>query len=153
MIHLTNDDAKQFQSSYISTKDSVYEQPRKMDLVVKKVEVGEQYRLNDILFATNSFEINDTIKVVLDNFAGFLREYPKLKVAINGHTDNVGNPASNLTLSDNRARSVFQYLISKSIEASRLSYKGYGESMPVASNSTEEGRMKNRRTVFVVMSK
>ena len=106
-----------------------------------------------VLFATNSYEINDTIKVVLDNFAEFLNENPKLKVAINGHTDNVGTPQSNLLLSDNRARAVFDYLGSKAIEKSRLSYKGFGESVPVAPNDTEEGRAKNRRTVFVVNAK
>jgi len=146
-------DGYAFQSSYISNKDTTYEKPKKIDLKVKKVEVGQQYLLNDILFATNSYEINDTIKVVLDNFSDFLKENPKLKVAINGYTDNIGNPTSNLQLSDNRARAVYQYLISKDIQSARLSYKGFGEGNPVASNVTEDGRMKNRRTVFVVMSK
>jgi outer membrane protein OmpA-like peptidoglycan-associated protein len=142
-----------FQSSYISSKDSTFEEPARVDLPVKRVEVGGQYRLNDILFATNSSEINDTIKVVLDNFSKFLLEYPNLKVSINGHTDNVGDPKSNLALSESRARTVYQYLQSKSIAASRLSYKGFGETQPVTGNDSEAGRARNRRTVFVVMSK
>lgn len=142
-----------FQSQYISKKDSLNEKPVKVDLEIKKIEVGEQYPLNDILFATNSSDINDTIKLVLDNFAEYLKENPKLKVAINGHTDNIGNPDDNLTLSENRANTVYQYLAQRGIDKSRISYKGFGETKPVASNEMEEGRAKNRRTVFVVNAK
>ena len=141
-----------FQSAYIAGKDTSKNEPRKVDLEVRRVALGEQYRLNDILFASNSYSINDTIRIVLDNFAQFLLENPLLKVAINGHTDNVGDPKSNLVLSDNRARTVYDYLVAQSISPARISYKGFGEALPVAPNDTEEGRAKNRRTVFVVIS-
>jgi outer membrane protein OmpA-like peptidoglycan-associated protein len=124
----------------------------KQDIEMEKLEVGGQYTINDILFGTNSFVINDTIQSILIEFADYLKMSPKLKVALHGHTDNVGNPAANVELSQNRAKAVYDFLLDKGISASRLSYKGFGETKPIASNSNEEGRAKNRRTVFVVNS-
>ncbi len=142
-----------FESKYVSEKDTENLKPQLVDLPLKKLEVGGQYTINDILFATNSFELNDTIKTVLAEFIEYLQQNPKLNVALQGHTDNVGNPASNMVLSENRAKAVFEYLVSNSIDRSRVSYKGFGETKPIADNSTEAGRAKNRRTVFVVTSK
>jgi outer membrane protein OmpA-like peptidoglycan-associated protein len=141
-----------FESQYISSKDSSNYKPKRLDLQLKKLEVGGQYTLNDIFFASNSYEINDTIKTVLDEFKEYLRENPKISVALQGHTDNVGNPEANMLLSENRAKAVYDYL-SASIEKTRLSYKGFGETKPIADNDTQQGRAKNRRTVFVVISK
>jgi outer membrane protein OmpA-like peptidoglycan-associated protein len=141
-----------FESKYVSAKDTNNTKPQVVDIELKKLQVGGQYTLNDILFATNSYEINDTIKTVLDEFIDYLGKNPALHVALQGHTDNVGNPTANMTLSENRAKAVFDYLVSHSIDKSRASYKGYGETKPIASNTTEEGRAKNRRTVFVVTS-
>jgi outer membrane protein OmpA-like peptidoglycan-associated protein len=75
---------------------------------------------------------------------------PGLAIEIQGHTDNVGGDVQNEKLSLNRAKSVYDYLISQKIAANRLSFKGYGKQKPVSSNDTEEGRQKNRRTSFVV---
>ena len=74
-----------------------------------------------------------------------------LKIEIGGHTDNQGNDEYNMNLSLERAKSVYNYLISKGISADRMSYKGYGETKPIASNDTEEGRQLNRRTEFKVI--
>lgn len=142
-----------FESQYISTKDSLNDKPVQHDIQLKKLEVGGQYKINDIFFNTNSFDINDTIKAVLVEFADYLKNSPKLQVAIHGHTDNIGNPAANSILSANRARTVYNYLLDQGIDKSRLNYKGFGETKPVASNTTEEGRALNRRTVFLVNSK
>ncbi|MCX6292287.1 MAG: OmpA family protein [Bacteroidetes bacterium] len=139
-----------FESQYLSAKDTSIVRPVKQDITLKEIKVGGQYPLNDILFATNSFDINDTIKTVLENFVEFLNENPDMHVDINGHTDNVGDHLSNMALSTNRARTVYDFLLSKRINKSRLSFKGFGETKPVASNDTEEGKAKNRRTVFVV---
>ena len=79
-----------------------------------------------------------------------LIENPTIKVEISGHTDNVGKPADNLLLSNNRAKAVVNYLVSKKIPAARLTAKGYGETKPVADNKTEEGRAQNRRTEMKV---
>ena len=81
-----------------------------------------------------------------------LNENPTLKIQIGGHTDNVGKPADNLTLSNNRAKAVVSYLVSKNISAQRLLAKGFGETQPIDDNKTEEGRAKNRRTEMKVIS-
>ena len=146
-------DGYAFESQYVSSKDTTSELLVNEDITLKEIKVGGQYPLNDILFATNSYELNDTIKTVLNDFSEFLVENPTLHVDINGHTDNVGDHQSNVMLSENRARTVYEYLVSKGIVKSRLAYKGFGEAKPVASNDKEEGRSKNRRTVFVVTSK
>jgi outer membrane protein OmpA-like peptidoglycan-associated protein len=73
------------------------------------------------------------------------------KVEIGGHTDNVGNDADNQKLSENRAKSVVDYLINKGVARENLSYQGYGESTPISDNSTEIGRAKNRRTEFKIL--
>ncbi|MCX6286163.1 MAG: OmpA family protein, partial [Bacteroidetes bacterium] len=78
---------------------------------------------------------------------------PVICIQIQGHTDNIGNDADNLKLSDNRARSVYNYLVLRGIAASHLTYKGFGKTMPVADNDTEEARARNRRTVFVITKK
>jgi outer membrane protein OmpA-like peptidoglycan-associated protein len=142
-----------FQSQYISAKDPKNLELKKVDIELKKLVIGGQYTINDILFATNSYDINDTIKTVLNEFSVYLKENPKLIVALQGHTDNVGNPESNMILSENRAKAVADYLVSLSISQSRITFKGFGETKPIADNSSEEGRAKNRRTVFVVTSK
>ncbi len=142
-----------FQSQYLSTNDTANNHAVTKDIIMKEIKVGGQYPLHDILFSTNSNELNDTIKTVLDNFAEYLLENSNLHIDINGYTDNVGDHQSNIALSENRARTVFMYLVSKQIDNSRLSYKGFGEAKPVASNDTEEGKARNRRTVFVVTSK
>jgi outer membrane protein OmpA-like peptidoglycan-associated protein len=146
-------DGYAFESQYLSAKDTANSNLVKEDITIKEIKVGGQYPLNDILFATNSYDLNDTIKVVLDDFVEFLDSNPNLHVDINGHTDNVGDHQSNMTLSDNRARTVYNYLASKGINKSRLAFKGFGETKPVASNDSEVGRAKNRRTVFVVTAK
>ena len=142
-----------FESKYVSVKDSSNYKPKEVDLTLKKLELGGQYTLNDILFSTNSFEINDTIKTVLDEFTVYLKENPQLRVSLQGHTDNVGDPPSNMTLSENRARTIADYLTSLAIDKNRIKYEGFGETKPIESNSSEEGRARNRRTVFVVTSK
>ena len=142
-----------FESQYISTRDTENLQPVKRDIELKKLEVGGQYTINDILFSTNSYELNDTIKTVLDEFSEYMKLNPKLRVALHGHTDNIGNPQDNMALSENRAKAVFDYLVSRGIDKGRMSFKGFGETKPITSNATEAGKARNRRTVFVVTSK
>jgi outer membrane protein OmpA-like peptidoglycan-associated protein len=108
--------------------------------------------LKNIFFDVNKFELRPESTSELDKLVQLLNENPTLKIEISGHTDNVGKPADNLALSNNRAKSVVQYLISKNIAATRLTAKGYGETRPVADNKTEEGRAQNRRTEMKVVS-
>ncbi|MEI6765107.1 MAG: OmpA family protein [Bacteroidota bacterium] len=142
-----------YESKYISQGDPVFDEPVIIDFEIKPVEVGNSYRLNDVYFETNSFELSVETKLILDGFIEFLEENPAIKVSIQGHTDNVGNDEGNLKLSESRAKSVYEYLIQRSIDASRLSFQGFGETKPLVSNDTPEGRAKNRRTEFVIMGK
>jgi outer membrane protein OmpA-like peptidoglycan-associated protein len=105
---------------------------------------------NNILFASNSYALPENGLAELSQLIQVLNDNPTLKVEISGHTDNIGNAKDNLTLSTNRAKSIVDYLVSKGIGTERLSYKGYGDTQPVADNSTEEGRAKNRRTSFTI---
>ena len=142
-----------YESKYISRVDSIFKLPAKLDIEMKPIELNKSYRINDIYFPFNSFDLTAESKVVLDQLMDFLNENLTISIQIQGHTDNIGNDAGNLKLSENRARSVYSYLIEKGINETRLTYKGFGKSMPVAGNDTEEGRAKNRRTVFVITRK
>jgi len=86
--------------------------------------------------------MNAIVKVMKDN--------PSYKLVIDGHTDDVGDDAMNLTLSENRASSVANYLIGRGVDPMRLTSNGYGESKPVDTNLTEKGRTRNRRVEFKV---
>lgn len=147
------DDSSAFNSKYFAKDDSTNTKPVKIDLDVKKIELGNAYTLNDILFDSDSYDLKEMSKRVIEDFGAFLRKHSKVKVAIHGHTDNEGGEQNNLTLSNNRAKAVYNYLIKLGIASSRLSYKGFGQTKPVISNDTEEGRSKNRRTEFVIISK
>ncbi len=142
-----------YNSAYFSKEDSSLSEPVNVDFNMQKIEVGGTYKLNNIFFATNSFELNSVSKNILSDFSEFLNSDPRIHVAIHGHTDNIGGAESNLELSKDRAKSVYDFLISLGIDRSRLSYKGFGQSKPVDSNSTTEGRAMNRRTEFVIIKK
>jgi outer membrane protein OmpA-like peptidoglycan-associated protein len=142
-----------YESRYIAKTDSIYKMPTRLDMDIQQIEVNKSYRINDIYFAFNSFDLTSESKAVLDLLIEFLSENPSIYIEIQGHTDNIGNDAENMKLSANRAKSVYNYLITNKINAVRLSFKGYGKTIPVASNDTEEGRAKNRRTVFVIIRK
>ncbi len=120
---------------------------------IQPITIGGSYQINDITFESNSSQLNEKSRFVMDAFIEFLRENPTVFVAIEGYTDNVGDSEANKALSEQRARSVYEYLISKRVRPDRLQYKGFGSEKPVASNDTEEGRAKNRRTVFVIIKK
>lgn len=124
---------------------------RNNDLDVKELKVGEAYTINDILYATNSAELNNRSKFILKGFARFLNENPTIQVAIQGHTDDVGDDGKNMTLSEQRAQGVKSYLISLGIKANRLESKGYGETKPKVENTSEANRAMNRRTDFVIV--
>lgn len=123
---------------------------RDINLEVRKIEVGASYTINDILFATNSYFLSDRSKFVLRQFAIFLKNNPSIKVSIHGHTDDVGDDDSNMTLSVNRAKAVMEYLISLGVSNSRLKYAGFGETKPKVPNNNEQNRALNRRTEFVI---
>ena len=142
-----------YETKYISKIDNIYKTPATVDLEIKPIELNKSYPINDIYFDFNKSDLSNESKAVLDQLIEFLIENKKIRIQIQGHTDNIGSDADNLKLSENRARSVFDYLISKEISKSRITYKGFGKTMPVATNDTDVGRAKNRRTVFVITGK
>lgn len=142
-----------FTSTVIEKDKTPDGEPVTVNVETKDIKVGEEYRLNDINFGSNSAELNEKTKFIISEFSGFLKKNPKMRISINGHTDNVGDDNGNLVLSSNRAKAVYEYLITLGIPASNMEYKGFGEKVPVASNNSEYGRAKNRRTEFVILSK
>ncbi len=141
-----------FDTQIIKPED-ITEEVIEKDAEVKAVETGKVCDLRDIYYETNDYSLTQESKMLLALFIEFLKENPTVKVEIQGHTDNIGNDADNLLLSEHRAKSVYDYVIGQGINANRLRYKGYGESSPIASNNTEAGRAKNRRTVFLIYEK
>ncbi len=107
--------------------------------------------LKNIFFESGSAQLKETSDGELMKLYQLLKDTPKMKIQINGHTDNVGSENDNLTLSTNRAKAVYDYLIQKGISPSRLKYKGYGETQPITTNDTKEGKQLNRRTEFKVL--
>ena len=140
-----------YETKFIAASEP--ESQRSINLEVKPIELGASYKLNDIYFGTNSYELSFKSKEIIESFIEFLKDNPKIKAEIQGHTDDVGNDKSNLVLSENRARSVLDFIVQQGVASERLTYKGYGKTKPIASNSNDEGRAKNRRTVFVITQK
>jgi outer membrane protein OmpA-like peptidoglycan-associated protein/Tol biopolymer transport system component len=122
------------------------------DVPLKPIKVGETVVLKNIFFEFNKYDLKEESKVELNKMATFLTKNPKLNVEIGGHTDNIGGKVYNQQLSEKRARAVLDYLVSNGIAAARLTSKGYGDTIPMADNSTEQGRAQNRRTEFKIIS-
>ncbi len=142
-----------FTSKFVAADDDNGNGVVAADLEVSPIEVGKEYRLNDIRFASNSAELNEHAKQIIDEFVLFLSDNPTVKVDIQGHTDDIGNDDDNLTLSKNRAKVVYEYIVATGISSSRLTHHGYGEQKPISSNNTDAGKANNRRTVFVITAK
>lgn len=126
--------------------DSTYQK----NITLQPVELHANFVFNNILFKNNSYELPTAAYIELDKLLQVLNENPSIKLEISGHTDNVGKPEDNLLLSTNRAKAIVAYLNSKGIDTKRLTYKGYGASKPIADNSSDTGKAKNRRTEFTV---
>lgn len=128
----------------------------KKDLPQAKVErVGEGIRVtlgSDILFDVNSASLKPATRKSLDDFAASLNKYEDTDILVEGHADATGPDAYNLKLSRKRADAVATYLESRSVKTSRLEEKGYGETQPVADNTTESGRTQNRRVDVAVFA-
>jgi outer membrane protein OmpA-like peptidoglycan-associated protein/tetratricopeptide (TPR) repeat protein len=112
---------------------------------------GKPVILKNVFFEIAKADLRPESLVELNRLRQLLEDNPTLNIQINGHTDNVGSDADNLQLSDARAKAVYNYLIENGIDASRLSSKGFGETQPIDTNDTDDGRQKNRRTEFIVV--
>lgn len=118
--------------------------------IEQEYKVGNVFRLKDVYFDLDDYRLKPAAKTELDKLYELLIKYPGMDIELGGHTDSLNTESYNLTLSANRVKACADYLLSKGIGAKRLSYKGYGEAVPIASNSTEEGRAINRRVEFKI---
>lgn len=142
-----------FYSDHFSLKNVPTLKPFQLSIPLNKIEIGEKMLLKNIFFETASAQLKPESKSELDKALSFLQQNQSLKIEIGGHTDDIGDEKSNMALSANRAKAVYDYFIANNISLERLSYKGYGESMPIDNNQTEEGRANNRRTEMKIISK
>lgn len=117
----------------------------------KQTEQGIVLTLGDIQFAFDSAELSPAAEDPLNRLAAFLREHPSYRLRIEGYTDSIGSKAYNQRLSEARAQAVADALIARGIAPERMAVVGYGEAEPVAPNSTEAGRARNRRVELVIL--
>jgi outer membrane protein OmpA-like peptidoglycan-associated protein len=121
------------------------------DVPLTPIKAGEKVILKNIFFSSGSFELKEESKNELLKLVSFLSKNSNLKIEISGHTDNVGAKDKNQILSENRAKSVVDFLLTQQIAATRLTYKGYGDTQPINENDTDEHRANNRRTEFKIV--
>ncbi|MBN2764368.1 MAG: OmpA family protein, partial [Bacteroidales bacterium] len=120
---------------------------------LEPIEVGAKMILKNIFFEFGKSTLKQESFIQLDNVVLLMKSTPGLRIEISGHTDNVGSAKANQRLSEERAKAVVNYIVSRGIDLVRLEYKGYGFAQPVASNSTPEGRAQNRRVEFKIIGK
>jgi outer membrane protein OmpA-like peptidoglycan-associated protein len=120
------------------------------DLYLVPIEVGQIFRLNNVFFDFDKWDLRPESFVELDRVVKLLKENPSMEIELSAHTDSFGSDDYNFKLSDNRARSCMEYLLSKGIAPSRVTSQGYGETKPVAPNDTPENRQLNRRVEFKI---
>lgn len=121
------------------------------DLYLVPLEVGSTIRLNNIFFDFGKATLRPESFPELDRLVGYMNENGGMEIELSGHTDNVGSKDANLKLSDDRAKAVTEYIVSKGIDAKRIKSLGYGETKPVSTNDTDEGKQMNRRVEFTIL--
>lgn len=134
------------------TKLDEYKEIKK-DIYLVPIEVGEIARLNNIFFDFNKAELKSESFVELNQLVKLMIAKTNMQIQINGHTDDVGEVPTNITLSLKRAKAVSDYLIEKGVLVSRITYKGFGESSPIKKGITDEIRQLNRRVEFLIIKK
>ena len=134
-------------------KSSDNNDPKDINIQVRDSKVGHSFVIENIYYSTTSSDLKKESIIILESFADYLKDNQNLKIEIHGHTDNIGNAKDNDALSYNRAFSVKSTLEELGIDGKRINAKGFGSIMPISTNSTEEGRAKNRRTEFLILEK
>lgn len=142
-----------YSESFLLADSNSVVDPFHLNIELEPIEVGAQMQLHNIYYETDSFAILPESEPELQILVDFLKNNAKLKVEIQGHTDSSGDAESNRILSDKRAKSVLTYLVENGVAVDRLNAKGYGQSVPIASNETDEGKRLNRRTTIKILAK
>jgi outer membrane protein OmpA-like peptidoglycan-associated protein len=122
------------------------------DVSLSPIRTDEKVILKNVFYAFDSYEIQPESQAELNKIIEFLILNPSVKIEISGHTDNIGNIQYNQNLSAKRAKAVVDYIAANGIQISRLTYKGQGSTVPIATNDTEEGRSINRRTELKIVN-
>jgi OOP family OmpA-OmpF porin len=135
------------------TQAKGFQEIKGQELKMGAIKEGTVIPLNNIFFDTGKSELRPESGPELDRLVTTLNDLPKMTIEVRGHTDNTGSNEINNKLSQDRADAVREYFISKGIEPDRIGSKGLGETKPVATNDTEEGRQRNRRVEFVIVKK
>jgi outer membrane protein OmpA-like peptidoglycan-associated protein len=115
------------------------------------IKPGKAYELDEIYFATDSWELNKRSTLLLNGFSNYLKKNTNLKISVNGHTDDVGDDEQNRILSQKRADAVKAYLVEKGVNSEQIEAIGFGETKPRVPNTNDANRAKNRRTEFVIL--
>ncbi|MEO6814453.1 MAG: OmpA family protein [Ginsengibacter sp.] len=121
------------------------------DLYLVPIEIGQIVRLNNVFFDFDKWSLRPVSFIELNRVVQLLKENMAIEVEMSAHTDSYGTDEYNFKLSDNRARSVMEYIVSQGIDSKRITSHGYGETKPVATNETDEGRQLNRRVEFKIL--
>ncbi len=138
----------------LQNTETSFDKPYLLDIPLQPIDTGAITELKNIFFDVNKWDLKPESKAELEKLILFLKQNQNVKVEIGGHTDNSGDKKFNQTLSNNRAKAVYDYLIKNgSIQESRLKYKGYADTKPKVPNDTPENKAKNRRTEFKIIGK
>jgi outer membrane protein OmpA-like peptidoglycan-associated protein len=140
-----------FSENFTLRKNHDGDKPLLKDIPLQPLLAGNSIVLKNVFFETDSYALKKESAVELNKVVRLLQANPGIKIEIGGHTDNTGSPEYNQTLSENRAKTVADYLIAASVKANNIVSKGYGMNFPVATNDTEEGRAQNRRTSLKII--
>mgnify|MGYP000028168374 FL=1 len=138
------------QSTTIDLKEGPT-QEKPVDLTLLQLKAGAKMPINNLFFKKGSYTLSRESNAELNRLTKLLKNYPGLKIEIGGHTDNTGSEKANMDLSKNRARAVMDYLIEKGMPRQSIKAVGYGQSKPIASNNTAEGKKKNRRVELTIV--
>lgn len=139
-----------YSQSFELPKDTSYQEITK-DINLEPIKKGAKVVLNNIFFEVGRSELKPISYVELNKAVKLLEENPTMIIEIGGHTDSQGSDANNLALSTKRAQAVVDYMILAGLDKTRLQAKGYGETVPIADNTTRDGRAANRRTEFQIV--
>ncbi len=138
-------------SDSVNSAFSIKHSALNKDVLLSPIKVGETVVLKNIFFETAKYDLLPESQTELNKLIDLLAKNSKMKIEISGHTDNIGKETDNQILSENRAKAVYDYLASHNISPERMTYKGYGDTKPIDTNDTEQGRANNRRTEFKVI--
>ncbi|MFZ4523673.1 MAG: OmpA family protein [Bacteroidales bacterium] len=150
-LNVSKDGYLFYSDNFLLTGSNSEAKPFIKNIPLKPIKIGEAVILKNIFFDTDKYVLKDESLAELQKLVALLQKNPRLKIELNGHTDNVGSTEHNIELSGNRAKAVYEFLIQHAVESSRLSFQGYGFSQPIDVNTTESGRANNRRTEFKVV--